>query len=50
MIKNTALSSSSKKLKMLWCLTSALLFRDDVNDCGVQPTEFDHRVSSKDIY
>lgn len=34
---HTALSSSSKKLRILCCLTSARFFLEDVNDCGVQP-------------
>lgn len=38
----TAFSSSSRKLRMLCCLTSALFFRDDVNDCGAHPAIFNH--------
>lgn len=44
MIELTALSSSSKKLRMLCCLTSALFFLDDVNVCGVQPVHSFHMV------
>lgn len=33
----TSFSSSSKKFRILCCLTSALFFLDDTKDCGVQP-------------
>lgn len=36
-IGHTAFSSSSKKLRILCCLISALLFLDDVNVWGVHP-------------
>lgn len=43
-MKHTALSSSSKKFKMLCCLTSALFLRDDTNFCGVHPAHLFHTV------
>ena len=43
-MKHTALSSSSKKFKMLCCLTSALFLRDDTNFCGAHPAHLFHTV------
>lgn len=45
LIEHTAFSSSSRKLKMFCCWTSALFFRDDVNDWGAHPASHNRSLS-----